>query len=216
MTDLTFYTNPMSRGRIIRWMLEEVGQPYETQILQWGAHKQPEYLAVNPMGKVPAIKHGDVVVTECGAICAYLADAFPQAGLAPPSGSPRRGTYYRWLFFAAGPIEQAVGIQALNVEVPEERQMMLGYGSMDAVHDAIEGAIKGRDYLDGEAFTAADLYLASHLGWGMNFGTIEKRPAFEAYVARHVARPAAERAAQIDDGLLAAQQAAQPVSEPAE
>ena len=215
MTDLIFYTHPQSRGRIIRWMLEEVGQPYETVILQWGPHKSPEYLAVNPMGKVPAIKHGDTVVTECGAICAYLADAFPQAGLAPPPGSPRRGTYYRWLFFAAGPIEQAVGIKALNVEVPAEREMMMGYGTFDAVHDAIEAALKGRDYLDGEAFTAADLYLSAHLGWGMQFGTIEKRPVFEAYVARQQARPAAQRAVKIDDDIIAAQQAAQPVSEPA-
>src|SRR6185369_4019523 len=207
MADLTFYTNPMSRGRIIRWMLEEVGQPYETELLAWGANKAPAYLAINPMGKVPAIKHGDTVVTECGAICAYLADAFPQAGLAPPPGDPRRGTFYRWLFFAAGPIEQAVGIKALNVEVPAERQMMMGYGTLDAVHDAIEAALKGRDYLDGVAFTAADLYLGAHLGWGMSFGTIEKRPVFEAYVAKLQARPAAVRAAKIDDDIIAAQQA---------
>jgi len=214
MTDLTFYTNPMSRGRIIRWMLEEVGQPYETVILPWetGAAKAPEYLAVNPMGKVPAIKHGDTVVTECAAICAYLADAFPQAGLAPPHGSKRRGTYYRWLFFGAGPIEQIAALQALKVQVPEEQRGMVGSGTLTEVQDAIEGALKGRDYLDGEAFTAADLYLGSHLGWGMQFGTIEKRPAFEAYVARLHARPAAVRAAKIDDDLIAA--AKQP--EPAE
>jgi len=214
MSDLTFYTNPMSRGRIIRWMLEEVGQPYETVILPWetGAAKAPEYLAINPMGKVPAIKHGDTVVTECAAICAYLADVFPQANLAPPHGSKRRGTYYRWLFFGAGPIEQIVALQTLKVQVPDEQRGMVGSGTIAEVQDAIEGALKGRDYLDGEAFTAADLYLGSHLGWGMGFGTIEKRPVFEAYVAKLHARPAAIRAAKIDDDIIAA--AKQP--EPAE
>ena len=212
MSDLTFYTNPMSRGRIIRWMLEEVGQPYETVILPWetGAAKAPEYLAINPMGKVPAIKHGDTVVTECAAICAYLADAFPQANLAPPHGSKRRGTYYRWLFFGAGPIEQIVALQTLKVQVPDEQRAMVGSGTLGEVQDAIEGALKGRDYLDGEAFTAADLYLGSHLGWGMSFGTLEKRPAFEAYVARLQARPAAIRANQIDDGLIAAAKQTEP------
>jgi glutathione S-transferase len=214
MSDLTFYTNPMSRGRIIRWMLEEVGQPYETVILPWetGAAKAPEYLAINPMGKVPAIKHGDTVVTECAAICAYLADAYPQANLAPPHGSKRRGTYYRWLFFGAGPVEQIAALQALKVQVPDEQRGMVGSGTIAEVQDAIEGALKGREYLDGEAFTAADLYLGSHLGWGMGFGTIEKRPVFEAYVAKLHARPAAIRAAKIDDDIIAA--AKQP--EPAE
>ena len=213
MSDLTFYTNPMSRGRIIRWMLEEVGQPYETVILPWetGAAKAPEYLAINPMGKVPAIKHGDTVVTECAAICAYLADAFPQANLAPPHGSKRRGTYYRWLFFGAGPIEQIVALQTLKVQVPDEQRAMVGSGTLGEVQDAIEGALKGRDYLDGEAFTAADLYLGSHLGWGMSFGTIEKRPVFEAYVARLHARPAAIRAAKIDDDIIAAAKQAESV-----
>jgi len=207
MSDLVFYTNPMSRGRIIRWMLEEVGQPYETKILAWetGAAKSPEYLAINPMGKVPTIVHGDTVVTECAAICAYLADAFPQAGLAPPHGSKLRGPYYRWLFFGAGPIEQAVAMQALKVEIPAEQRAMVGFGCVEDVHNALEGALKGREYLAGDSFTAADLYIASHLGWGMSFGTIEKRPVFEAYVARLQARPAAVRANQIDDALMPAQ-----------
>jgi glutathione S-transferase len=207
MTDLIFYTHPMSRGRIIRWMLEEVGQPYETQILAFeDSMKSPAYLSVNPMGKVPAIKHGDTVVTECGAICAYLADAFPEAGLAPAHGSRDRGPYYRWLFFAAGPIEQAVGLKAVGAEVPAERERMLGCGSMDHVLDALEGALDGRDTLAGDSFTAADLYVASHLGWGMSFGTIEKRPNFERYVALHTGRQAAKRANEIDDAIIAAQQ----------
>ena len=173
MSDLTFYTHPMSRGRIVRWMLEEVGQPYETKLLSFGdSIKAPEYLAINPMGKVPAIKHGDTVVTEAAAICAYLADAFPQAGLAPPSGSKRRGPYYRWLFFGAGPVEQSTTMRSLKIDVPPEQSATLGFGSTAAVLDAMEAALKGRDYLDGEAFTAADLYLGAHIGWGMSFGAI--------------------------------------------
>ena len=216
MTDLTFYTNPMSRGRIIRWMLEEVGQPYETVLLNWGeGSKSQEYLAINPMGKVPTVVHGDAVVTECGAICAYLADAFPQANLAPPPGSKLRAPYYRWLFFAAGPIEQAAGAKSMGWEAPAERKMMLGFGCMEDVINALDGALQGREYLAGDSFTAADLYVGSHLGWGMQFGTLEKRPVFEAYVARLHARPAAIRAAKIDDDIIAAQQA-QPVTEPAE
>jgi glutathione S-transferase len=212
--ELVFYTNPMSRGRIVRWMLEEVGQPYRTELLEWGAgSKSPEFLAINPMGKVPTIRHGDTVVTEAGAICAYLADAFPQAGLAPPPGSRLRGPYYRWLFFAAGPIEQAVTSKSMGWEAPPERRMMLGFGCMADVLDAVEGALKGREYVAGDSFTAADLYLGAHLGWGMSFGGIEKRPAFEAYVARLQARPAAKRANEIDDGLIAAQQKA---TEPAQ
>lgn len=207
MTDLTFYTHPMSRGRIIRWLMEELGQPYDTQILDFEVSmKSPAYLAVNPMGKVPAIKHGDTVVTECGAICAYLADAFPQAGLAPAHGSKDRGPYYRWLFFAAGPIEQAVGVKAMGWETSPERERSLGFGSMDHVLDALEGALDGRDNLAGDSFTVADLYVAAHLSWGMQFGTIEKRPNFERYVALHTGRPAAKRANQIDDALIAAQQ----------
>jgi glutathione S-transferase len=215
MTDLVFYTNPMSRGRIIRWMLEEVGQPYDTKILAWetGAAKSPEYLAINPMGKVPAIVHGGTVVTECAAICAYLADAFPQAGLAPAPGSKDRGPYYRWLFFGAGPIEQAAAFAALQVDVPADRSAMVGFGSMGDVLDALEGAVTGRQYLVGDSFTAADLYIASHLQWGMNFGTLEKRAAFVTYSEPLVNRPAALRADEIDNALIAA---AQPQPVPAE
>ncbi len=201
--DLVFYTNPMSRGRIIRWMLEEVGQPYETVLLDYGTTmKAPEYLAINPMGKVPAIRHGDTVVTETGAICAYLADAFPQAGLAPPVGSQLRGPYYRWLFYAAGPVEQATSIQSMGWEPPEDRRATFGYGCMDDVVGALDGAVAGREFLVGDRFTAADLYVGSHLGWGMQFNSIPKRPAFEAYVSRLYARPAALRAVQIDDALM--------------
>jgi len=202
--DLILYTNPMSRGRIARWMLEEVSEPYRTEVLDFGTTmKAPAYLAVNPMGKVPAIRHGDVVVTEAAAICAYLADAFPQAGLAPEPGSRLRGPYYRWLFFAAGPLEAAVTNKALGFLAPEGRgQAMAGYGSYEAVMDALEGAVSRGDYLVGDRFTAADLYVGAHLAWGLMFGSIDKRPAFERYAARLEARPAAQRANAFDDALM--------------
>lgn len=205
--DLVFYTHPMSRGRIIRWMMEELERPYRTEVLDFGTTmKAPAYLAINPMGKVPAVKHGDVVVTEAGAICAYLADAFPQADLAPAHGSKDRAAYYRWLFFAAGPIEQAVTTRSMGWETPDGRESTVGFGSMEDVLAAIEGAVTHREFVAGDKFTAADLYLAAHLSWGMQFGSIEKREAFETYVARHLARPAAIRASEIDDALLAQQQ----------
>jgi glutathione S-transferase len=151
------------------------------------------------------------VVTEAAAICAYLADAFPQAGLAPPHGSKLRAPYYRWLFFAAGPVEAAVGAKSMGWEAPAEKRAMLGYGCMEDVLNAIEGALKGRDYLAGDSFTAADLYVGSHLGWGMQFGSVDARPVFERYVERLLARPAAVRAREIDDALIP-----QPQPEPAE
>jgi glutathione S-transferase len=201
--DLVFYTHPMSRGRTVRWMLEEVGRPYRTEVLDYeGAMKSPAYLAINPMGKVPAITHGSTVVTETAAICAYLADAFPGAGLAPPSGSALRGPYYRWMFFAAGPLESAVTNRALGFELPPGRERMAGYGAYADVMNALETALSRGDYLAGDRFTAADLYVGAHLGWGMMFGTVEKRPAFERYWERIAARPAARRANEIDDALM--------------
>jgi glutathione S-transferase len=183
-------------------MLEELGRPYKTEILDYATTmKVPAYLAINPMGKVPAVRHGDVVVTECAAICAYLADAFPEARLAPPHGDPARADYYRWMFFAAGPVEAAVTNKALGVEVPEERQRMVGYGSFAKVMDALEGAVAHRDYIAGDRFTAADVYVGAQIGWGLHFETIEKRPAFERYWERIRSRPAALRANEIDDAL---------------
>ena len=190
-------------------MLEEVGQPYRTEILDYGeSMKAPEFLAVNPMGKVPALRHGSTVVTEGSAICAYLADAFPAAGLAPPLTDRRRGTYYRWLFFAAAPLEAAVVNQALGVVVPPERRGMAGYGSLGDVLDTVEGALAERTFLDGEGFTAADLYLSAQLAFGVMFGVIQPRPAFTRYVERLNDRPAAVRARAIDDALLPAEPAA--------
>jgi glutathione S-transferase len=203
---LTFYTNPMSRGRIARWMLEEVGQPYETVVLDYGTTmKAPDYLAINPMGKVPAIKHGDVVVTEGAAICAYLADAFPQAHLTPATLKDR-AAYYRWMFFAAGPVEAASTNSAMGFAVPAERKAMAGYGSLPEVVDALEWAVKGKEFIAGDRFTAADVYVGAQIGWGLQFGWLEKRPAFEAYSASLQGRPAAKRAREIDDALIAQQQ----------
>jgi glutathione S-transferase len=203
--ELTFYTNPMSRGRIARWMLEEVGRPYRTVLLDFGTGTEtPEFRRINPMGKVPAIVHDGTVVTEAAAVCAYLADAFPEAGLAPEPR--RRGAYYRWLFFAAGPVEAAVVNKALGVVVPPERKPMVGYGSLDEVLDALEGALSRGDHILGERFSAADVYVGSQLGWGMMFGTIDKRPTFERYFARLLARPAAQRARALDDALMPAPQ----------
>ena len=203
MSELVFYTNPMSRGRIARWMLEEVGQPYRTELLDFGTTmKAPEYLAINPMGKVPAIKHGDTVVTEAAAICAYLADAFPQANLAPPATSPLRGDYYRWLFFAAGPMEAAIVNKGLGFEVPSGREVMAGWGSLAHVLDVLDQALQRTEYLAGDSFTAADVYVGAQVGWGLAFKSIEPRPSFDAYAARTSQRPAAIRAAQIDDALI--------------
>lgn len=144
--DLVFYTHPMSRGRVSRWMLEEVGQPYRTEIVDYGTTmKAPAYLAINPMGKVPAVVHRGTVITENAAICAYLADAFPDSGLAPPHGDPSRGSYYRWMFFAAGPFEAAVTNKALGVEAAPDRKGMLGYGSLDDVLTTLEKLLSDRD-----------------------------------------------------------------------
>jgi glutathione S-transferase len=202
--ELVFYHNPQSRSRIVRWMLEEVGQPYRMEVLDYATTlKSPAYLAVNPMGKIPAIRHGDTVVTECAAICAYLADVFPEAGLAPPLQDKRRGPYLRWLFFAAGPVEAAMTNKALGVEFPPERKRMVGYGSFDDVMNALETAVDGCDYIAGDAFSAADVYVGSQLAFGMQFGMAEKRPAFERYVGRLMSRPAAVRARELDDALIA-------------
>jgi glutathione S-transferase len=207
--DLIFYTNPMSRGRIVRWMLEEVGQPYETVVLDYASGmKGADYLAINPMGKVPAIKHGDTVVTEGAAICAYLADAFPQAGLAPPLSD--RGDYYRWLFFGAGPVEAAVTARSLGFEPKPEQKRMAGFGSLEDTLNTLEHAVTGHQFLAGDRFSAADVYTGSQIGWGMQFGSIEKRPAFTAYWDRVSSRPAAVRAREIDDALVPAQPQPQP------
>ena len=156
------------------------------------------------MGKVPALKHGDTVVTEVAAICAYLADAFPQAGLAPPPGDRMRGPYYRWLFFAAGPLEAAIVNASLGVEVPKQREPMVGYGNFAKMLNVLEAAVLSSDYLAGDSFTAADLCVGSQIGFGLMFKSIEPRPAFERYCARLNDRPAYKRASEIDTALIPA------------
>lgn len=205
MADLTLYTNPWSRGRIARWMLEEVGQPYDTIVLDYaGTMKGADYLAINPMGKVPAVRHGTRIVTECAAICAYLADTFPQAGLAPAPAD--RADYYRWMFFAAGPLEQAVTNHAVGWDPDPEKKRMFGYGSYDDTVAAIEMALTGRDWIAGPAFTAADVHVGAAITWGMQFGTLPDRLAFRAYRDRVTSRPAYRRATQLDDAAAAALQ----------
>ena len=205
--ELVFYTNPMSRGRIIRWMLEEIGCPYRTELVEYATIKAPEYRRVNPMGKIPAIRHGDTLVTETSAICAYLADVYPEAKLAPPPADRRRGPYYRWMFFAAGPLEAAVTNKAFGFVVPAGRESSVGYGCFEDVMNTLEGAVSQSDFIAGDSFTAADIYVGSQIGFGLRFGTIEKRPAFERYWARIGTRPAAVRANEIDDSLMPAQPA---------
>jgi glutathione S-transferase len=208
MADLTFYTNPQSRGRIVRWMLEEVGQPYDTEIIQYDQLKSDRYLAVNPMGKVPAIRHRDHVVTECAAICAYLADVFPEAMLGPRSDE--KADYYRWLFYAAGPVEQAFTNHAMKWEVPAERERMFGYGNYDRVVSVLDELFTLRDYVCGDRFTAADVYVGSQIMFPMQFGMLPERESFGRYRDRLQARAAYKRAAQIDDEAVQQVQAQMP------
>ena len=199
---LTLYTNPMSRGRIVRWMLEEVDAEYETVVLDYDTTMKAEpYLSINPMAKVPAIIHNRKTVTECAAICAYLADAFPDADLAPRH--EERADYYRWLFYAAGPVEAATGNRALGVVPDAAQQRMIGYGSFDRVIDVLEQAVAAHPYIAGNRFTAADVYVGSQVIWGMQFGWLPKREAFADYAARLIERPAYLRAAALDDALIA-------------
>ncbi len=199
---LTFYTNPASRGQIVRWMLEETGVPYETVVLDYGGSmKTPEYLAINPMGKVPAIVNDGHAITESAAICTYLADVFPAAGLAPAPAE--RHDYYRWLFFAAGPIEAVFTAKAIGWEVPEGKQGMAGFGSFDLAIDTLEHAVAGKAFVAGGAFSAADVYVGSMLDFRLNFKMLTPRPSFDAYLAPLRDRAAYKRAKGIDAALMA-------------
>ncbi len=208
MADLIFYTNPQSRGRIIRWMLEEVGQPYETEIIQYDQLKSGPYLEVNPMGKVPAIKHRDHVVTECAAICAYLADVFPGTGLGPRE--TEKADYYRWFFYAAGPTEAAISNRSAGWEVPADKERMFGYGNTDRVIAVLDELLSSRDYACGDRFTAVDVYLGSQIMFPLQFGMLPERESFLRYRDRLQARDAYKRANDIDNRLIAETQAAQP------
>jgi glutathione S-transferase len=205
MTALTLYHAFPSRSSIVRWMLEEVGEPYDLQVLRLaeGEQRKPAYLAVNPMGKVPALKHGDVVITEAAAICTYLADAFPRARLAVPIGDPRRGVYLKWLFFGPGCVEPAITDKAYP-RVEQPRRGTLGYGDYDLVMDVLAKGVAKGPYLMGEHFTAADVVVGSTLRWGMMFDLLPKRAEFVDYVGRLGERPALKRASELDQKLAAA------------
>lgn len=201
--ELTLYTHPHSRGRIARWALEETGLPYRTQYLDYGASmKSADYLAINPMGKVPALTHGQTVVTENAAIAMYLADLVPGKALAPPLGSPERGSYYRWISFM-GPLEQVMMAKASGASPPPP--MQAGFGAVDDTANTLEAAIGDRDYLAGDRFTMADLLVAASLGWYLQFKLLDARPSFVRYAQLHAQRPAAVRANTIDDAQMAGQ-----------
>ncbi len=199
MSEIVLYTNPQSRGQIAHWMLEELGEPYSVEWIEYGEQmKGPEYLAINPMGKVPAITHRGKVITECPAICAYLAAVYPEKQLMPETEDPRLADYYRWLFFAAGPLEQAISYHSLELEAPEGSNRSLGFGTYQETLDTLELALQSGPYICGELFTAADVYIGSHVYWGMQFGTMEKRASFEAYGERLKERRALQETQRIN------------------
>lgn len=202
MSELTFYTHPMSRGRVVRWMLEEVGATYSVEAMEFGPQmKTPDYLAINPMGKVPAIKHGNMIVTEVAAICAYLADQFPDKKLAPPPQSPERGAYYRWLFFMAGPFEMATSARSYGWTIDSSNAQAVGCGLVDDSINTLEKVLAQSPYVCGDHFTAADVLVSSYLWWAMTQKTVPANEVFQDYVKRTESRPAAKRANELDDAL---------------
>ena len=201
MADLIFYHNPQSRGRIVRWMLEEVGADYDTEVIPYDEMKSERYLAIHPLGKVPAIKHRGHVLTECAAICAYLADVFPEAALGPLDDE--KADYYRWLFYAAGPLEAAISNQAMGWQVPPERERMFGYGNFDKAIAAIDELLSLRDYVCGDRFTADDVYVGSQIMFPLQFGMLPERDSFLGYRDRLQSRDAYKRANEIDEQIIA-------------
>ncbi|HEY6868787.1 MAG TPA: glutathione S-transferase family protein [Novosphingobium sp.] len=205
MAAYTFFTNPMSRGQIARWALHEAGADYRQVLVDLRA-KPPELCAANPMGKIPTLIHhapgGDRVITECPAICAYLAEAHPDAGLAPDESE--RADYYRWLFFAAGPVEQAITSKAMGFDPPADKQGMIGFGTFERTMDALESLwADGREWVCGSHFTMADVYVGSQIDWGLTFGTMPPRVGFVAYAERFQQRDAYRAAKAIDNALIA-------------
>lgn len=203
MADYTFYTNPMSRGQIARWALHEAGADYQQVLVDW-KDKPERFLAVNPMGKVPTIVHhadgGDRTVTEAAAICLYLADMHPEASLLPSDAEA--ADYYRWTFFAAGPVEQAITSRHFKCEPSPEQEMMAGWGNFERTINALEGHFERSDYVCGKRFTMADVYVGSAVDWGLTFGTMPPRPAFVAYADRLQARDAYKAAKAVDNALI--------------
>ena len=203
MAEYTFFTNPMSRGQIGRWALHEAGAEYDQVLVDW-SDKPAALLEANPMGKVPTIVHhtvnGDFTISEAAAICAYLADAHPLHELAPRESE--RADYYRWMFFAAGPVEQAIVSKSMGWDVAKDREMMVGFGSLERVLDTLEGHFDANEWVCGERFTMADVYVGSQVDWGLTFGSIPPRPAFAAYAERLQARDGYKAAKAIDNTLI--------------
>jgi glutathione S-transferase len=202
MPDLTLYHAAPSRSSVVHWMLEEVGEPYELHLLSLknGDNRKPDYLKVNPMGKVPALRHGEVVITEVAAICTYLADAFPRARLNVPIGDPQRGPYLKWLFFAPSCAEMAMMDRMFPRKEGAPRGA-LGYGEYDTTFDVLADAVRAGPWILGDQFTAADVVVGSLLRWGMMFKGVPERSEFVAYAGRCAERPAAKRAAAKDEAL---------------
>lgn len=203
MSTLTFYTNPQSRGRVVRWILEEIGQPYNVKIMNFGIDiKSADYLDINPMGKVPALVHDGSVITEVVAICTYLAEQFPQARLAPALNSAERASYYRWLFFAAGPLEMALTVKANKWEITKDSAVSVGCGQIQDTLNALVQTLTKQDYLCGDQFTTADLVMSSYIGFHIMLNILEPTPVFTQYVERCKSREAAMRAEAMDNALI--------------
>lgn len=202
MPDLLLYHASPSRSSVVLWMLEELGEPYDIHLLKLNAgdNLKPDYLAVNPMGKVPALSHNGTIITEVAAICTYLADAFPAKNLAVPVGTPQRGVYLKWLFFGPGCLEPAVIDRAAPRKEPP-RRAMLGYGDFDTTMDVIAKAVEKGPWLMGDQFTAADVVIGANIRWATIFKLIPERKEFIDYAARIAARPAAQRADAKDKEL---------------
>jgi len=203
MAEYTFYTVAMSRGQISRWALHEAGADYDQVVFNWG-QRPDDFTKINPMNKVPALVHHhgnhDHIITEAAAINHYLAETHPDKGLLPDAHE--RASYFRWMFFAAGPIEQAVLASALGWEVPEDRQATAGFGSLDMALSAMEGWLSDNDFAAGDRFTMADTYVGSQFIWGLQFGSIPERPVFKAYAERVTQRDAYIEASAIDAKLI--------------
>lgn len=203
MANYTFYTHPMSRGQIARWALHEVSADYDQVLVDW-TDKPAALLAANPMAKVPTLVHHDNgtdrVVTECAAICHYLAEMHPQAGLLP--GDNEMAGYFRWMFFAAGPVETAITMSGLGIDVPPGKEGMAGWGSYERTIAALEGHFAGNSFVCGARFTMADVYVGSQVDWGLTFGSIPPAEAFVAYAERLQARSAYKAAKAVDNALI--------------
>ena len=200
---IIFHHAPMSRSNIVHWMLEELGVPYRIEAisLERGDHKKPGYLKINPMGKVPAIEHKGIVITEAAAICAYLADEFPAAKLSVPVGDARRGLYFKWLFFSPSCLEQAMLDKGNNR--PPVPARASSYGDYDTVMDTVAQAVADGPYLVGDQFTAADVVVGSCLQYGIMIKALPERAEFNAYLGRMRSRPALQRSFAKNQALYA-------------